>query len=415
LIEIFHSNKPLARLYEDNNRYILQYLQEFSLSDSISISMPSNHKFHISDGYLHPFFEMYIPEGYLFEIFKNIIAKEFGKVTDYLIFSLLANNIEGRITYKTKRSKKIFMPIDYDEIINYDNEDTFKKLLETFLEKNAISGVQPKTIAIVKNKESLQTKEYIIKTWGNEFPNLAENEYFCLRAFKRAGIKTVNATVSKNRRFLLVENFIKDNFGFEEAIVLLGKQRINKYQGSYEQVANTILKYTTDEEFTSKELYKMVVMNCLLKNGDAHLKNFGVIYNDAITEITIAPAYDIVNTIVYIYKDKPALTLFGKKLWFGKKELIEFGEKYCYLNHKDALLLFEESLDALNDTLNELTSYIKENPSFKEIGTKMTDIWRFSLNSYNETFKELPVELIRNWTNDKKVAKRKRLHPRRAL
>ena len=40
--------------------------------------------------------------------------------------------------------------------------------------------------------------------------------------------------------------------------------------------------------------------------------------------IYFAPAYDIVTTTAYFYKDKPALTLNGKKLWVGKKELINF-------------------------------------------------------------------------------------------
>ena len=60
-------------------------------------------------------------------------------------------------------------------------------------------------------------------------------------------------------------------------------------------------------------------MSYFLKNGDAHLKNFGVIYSTYFKIISFAPAYDIVNTCVYIYKDRPALSMFGKKIWFGKK------------------------------------------------------------------------------------------------
>ncbi len=51
----------------------------------------------------------------------------------------------------------------------------------------------------------------------------------------------------------------------------------------------------------------MVVMNYFLKNGDAHLKNFGLFFSDDFSRIWLAPAYDVVTTTAYIFKDKPAL------------------------------------------------------------------------------------------------------------
>ncbi len=67
------------------------------------------------------------------------------------------------------------------------------------MHKNAISGVQPKTLAILKDKESLSSKEYIIKTWGGEEypPQLALNEYFCLKAIEKVGVQIPNLKLSK--------------------------------------------------------------------------------------------------------------------------------------------------------------------------------------------------------------------------
>jgi len=420
MIEIYHSNKLIAELNKDGYKYFLHYLNNVSLQDSISLRMPTNHKFYINEHYLHPYFEMYLPEGYLFEIFKNIIAKKYGEVNDFLIFSLLANNIEGRINFKSKNDKKVFMPIDIEEILNYDSEDTFKNILDRFLEKNALSGIQPKSIAVVKDKKNIETKEYIVKTWGSEYPYLAENEYFCMRALKKAGIEIPNIKLSKNKKFLLVEKFTYDKnnnefLGFEEVLVLLEKNRVSKYQGSYEQVTKAILDFSTQVEYSSKQLYKTIIMNYLLKNGDAHLKNFGIVYRDDFSDIRISPAYDVVNTVAYIYKDKPALMLKGKKIWYGKNELIDFGEKYCKLSHKEALDMYNECIEALNMSINELREYIKENPHFKEIGNRILNIWNFSLKHHNQNFKELPSEIITDRRNDKKIAQRKRLHARRVL
>jgi serine/threonine-protein kinase HipA len=280
-------------------------------------------------------------------------------------------------------------------------QDTFTKIVTTFLDKNAISGVQPKSLALLKDKESLSTKEYIIKTWGEEYPQLALNEYFCLKAIEKTGVKIPNIQLSKNNKFLLVERFNYDKesdtfLGFEEILTLLGKNKDEKYSGSYEQVANVIYSVTTDKLEDMKSFYKVVIMNYLLKNGDAHLKNFGILYNDDFSKIWFSPAYDVVNTVVYFHKDKPALTMFGKKLWLGKKELVKFGVQNCYLNENDAINIYENCIEVLKSSIEKLEKYITINKEFEEIGQKMIDSWKLSLSQ--KTQKEIPVETIRNWT-----------------
>jgi len=253
-----------------------------------------------------------------------------------------------------------------------DTNDTFNYLLNIFLQKNAISGIQPKTIAILKDKEKLSIKNYIIKTWGDEFPYLAENEYISLKTLEFAGIKIPNIYLSKNKKFLVVERFDGKNLGFEEVLSLMGKVRTFKYNGSYEQVAKTIYQYLSEPK-EMEEFFKLIVMNYLLKNGDAHLKNFGLLFNDDLSEIHLAPAYDVVTTTAYIFKDKPALTLFGRKKWYYE-ELIEFGQKYCFLeNAKD---LFDECIEARNKGIILLEEYINNNPHFEIIGKRMLDSWQ---------------------------------------
>jgi len=138
---------------------------------------------------LHPIFDMNMPEGYLFEILKNHLNKQHGYINDFLLFSYLCPNIQSRLLYNSEFSDAQFKVIGLDDVLKNDSEDTFVKLVKLFLDKNAISGVQPKTLALLKDKESLTTKEYIIKTWGAEYPYLAENEFFCLKAVEKAGVE----------------------------------------------------------------------------------------------------------------------------------------------------------------------------------------------------------------------------------
>ena len=126
-------------------------------------------------------------------------------------------------------------------------------------------------------------------------------------------------------------------------------------------------------------------MNYLLKNADVHLKNFGLFFNDDLSEIHLAPAYDVVTTTAYIFKDKLALTLFGRKKWYYE-ELIEFGRKYCFLENAENL--FDECIEARNKRIKLLENYISKNPHFEIIGKRMLDSWQN---------KEITDDIIRSW------------------
>jgi serine/threonine-protein kinase HipA len=397
MVDIYIQNKLIAKFTQDKNSYLIDY-QNLELQNSISLSLPNSKKFYTYEYNFPPFFETFLPEGYLYEIFKNLLTKEYGYIDDYLVFSKLAPNIQSRISFKSNFSKLDFSFLNIENIVENDSNDTFKKLLNTFLNKNAISGVQPKTVALLKHKETLHIKEYIIKTWGDEYPNLAENEYFCLKACQKAGIEIPKITLSKNKKFLIVENFIfkeEETLGFEEILSLQDKNRDNKYNGSYEKVAKSIYQFTTHKKESLAIYYKIVVMNYLLKNGDAHLKNFGLLFHSDFSKVWLSPAYDVVNTTSYIYQDKPALMMHGKKVWFNKESLVIFGIKHCLLTQKEADTFYEECVVAIKQSIIDIENYMLENQEFKTIGTRMIESFKISLN--NQTIKELPLELIRTW------------------
>jgi len=397
MIEIYLKDTLLAQFVQDDKSYLIDY-KNFDIQNSICLSLPNTKRFYTYDHRFPPYFETFLPEGYLYEIFKNLLTKEYGYIDDYLVFSKLAPNIESRLRFESDFSTLDFNFLNIDNILQNDSPDTFKKLLETFLDKNAISGVQPKTIALLQEKETLHVKEYIIKTWGNEYPHLAENEYFCLKACEYAGISIPKIQLSANRKFLVVENFIFDDddvLGFEELLSLMDKNRINKYDGSYEQVAKTIYQFASKKKESLTEYYKMVIMNYLLKNGDAHLKNFGLLFVSDFSKIYLSPVYDVVNTTSYIFKDKPALMLQGKKVWFSRDTLVEFGVKNCLLTKKEAEIVYAECIDAIKIIIEEIKQYLSSNPDFKIIGTRMIDVFELSLQ--NKTIKELPFELINTW------------------
>ena len=348
-----------------------------NLEDSICISMPANHLTYRKHAGLIPFFDMFIPEGFLFQYLKEIIHKRENKLNDFILLWYLADGVKTKAKLKGRKieteEKKEY--ITMEELEKNDTPDMFYKLLKMFLDKNAISGIQPKSIAVVKDKAQLPGGEYIVKTYGEVYPNLTEVEYFCLKVAKRSGLETPEFKLSKNRNFLIVKRFDEDNFFFEEAGSLLGKTRLDKYTGSYEQIAKIIKKYSKDVLNDLKSYFKMIVINTLIRNGDAHLKNFGLMFNKDFSDIRLSPAYDLICSSIYIRDDKPALTINGKHKWLNKQEIIRFGENICLLSEDETKELIGECINAVELTKEEIRDYIKENKGFSDIGLKMIEIW----------------------------------------
>jgi len=373
-----------------------EFIFNYSQDNPISLTMPYSTKSYTSHYHLHPIFDMSMPEGYLFSLLKNLIIKEHGEINDFILFEHLSLGIESYLTYEKGEASKSRVTFDLENILKDKDENLFAKLVESFLNQSAIAGVQPKVLAQLKDKATLSTKEYIVKSFSQEYPHLAENEYFCMRALNHAGIITPKFWLSASKKLFVMEKFtyIKNSnafYGFEEFCVLFEFNKEKKYKGSYEKIAKAIYQISTQKKEDLTQFFKMMVMSYLLKNGDAHLKNFGILYTADKQKRFLAPAYDVVNTIIYLPKDKPALTLFGKKIWFSKDELLKFGTQYCMLNQKEAVEHFEVCIKAIRAIEEELKAYIKINSEFKSFGEKFLKTITFSLQkNLNNSYKEIP-------------------------
>ncbi|WP_198266127.1 hypothetical protein [sulfur-oxidizing endosymbiont of Gigantopelta aegis] len=83
---------------------------------------------------------------------------------------------------------------------------------------------------------------------------------------------------------------------------------------------------------------------------------------------------------------------------FAQKDLIKFGINHCFLSKKDASQCYEQCIEALKSSVEELKLYIKKDENFASVGGRMVDSWSYSLKQVKH--KELPVEIIRNWQTD---------------
>lgn len=105
----------------------------------------------------------------------------------------------------------------------------------------------------------------------------------------------------------------------------------------------------------------MVTLSCIVGNGDAHLKNFGLLYsNPTKRDARLAPAYDIVNTTVYIPEDVLALDLTGNKSLFASRlGLLDFAQ-VCDVTQPEEVI--REQLQALEQVLARSTELCEQAP-----------------------------------------------------
>ena len=118
------------------------------------------------------------------------------------------------------------------------------------------------------------------------------------------------------------------------------------------------------------------MINCALRNGDAHLKNFGIVYDDVLGEARLAPVYDVVTTAVYMPNDSMALTLNGSTKWPSAKDLCRLGETRMAATPSQVKQILERVANAMSHIANEIHSYIKEHPEFADIGDRMLEEWK---------------------------------------
>jgi serine/threonine-protein kinase HipA len=222
-----------------------------------------------------------------------------------------------------------------------------------------------------------------VKFWEpNQFLQLAANEYFCLNVARKCGLDVPPYRLAEDGRALVIDRFdlrMDGTYrGFEDFCLLNARRTDEKYRGSYEtSVMKRFGQFANSTHVTEdmEKLFTLIALNCALRNGDAHLKNFGIVYDDVEGEARLAPAYDLVTTSVYLPKDSLALALNGATKWPSAKELRKFGETRTGATPAKVRSILERLHDAIRDTAKEVRSYTKQHPEFEELGQAMLQEW----------------------------------------
>lgn len=339
-----------------------------------------------SNGDLFSVFQMNKPEGYLLDYIKNRFSKSLY-LDDMMLLKLTGENQIGRLTYhdmEDTSKQDNAAQVSLNEIITSSaSEEIFEFLVDTYF-SSGISGFQPKVIVPVSDKRSLTTAEYIVKSAGEDYPYLAQNEFMCMDVARQCNFNVPEFWLSDDRGLFIMGRFDRtgagNKLGLEDMAVLMGKSPDEKYNSSYEMVAKVVDNYCGNNAPESKNrLFEYIALSVLLRNGDAHLKNFSLIYDTPEGEVKLSPLYDVVTTNIYEIENPKtgatkvdntmALNMFKSKSYPTNEELITYGKSICMVKQPEKVI--ERIEEAKRSVIKANADRID-----KELITKFKKAWQ---------------------------------------
>ena len=281
---------------------------------------------------LHPTLSNLLPEGSLRELIAQGLKVHVDN--EFYMFSYLGEDLPGAL---------IAEPMEPDEVpasvlFAHGQAKAVKFEKDARENKFSLAGVQMKFSMKQQDGRYNLSKgdvlgDWIVKTPSTKHKDVPLNEFTAMSLASMAGvdvpeIKLVQLDKLDNlppinlpdeKLALAIKRFDRNDdqrIHMEDFAQVLVKYPHEKYNSaSYEQIGKILYDFSGDGLADTQQFARRLLVNILLANGDAHLKNWSLLYSDQVTP-RLSPAYDIVTTSVYIENERQyALNLGKTKEW----------------------------------------------------------------------------------------------------
>ncbi len=304
--------------FDDPNRRVLgQFFED---------NPDSHHKVRSE---VPPWFANLLPEGPL----RQMIARRVGvhERGSFFILGHLGDDLPGDVRVRPASTETLVDPPENEmsalEIpINTGDGDL----------KFSLAGVQLK-FSVFREGRGLtipvagRDGNYIVKLPDSRFDGVPENEYSMMTWASNVGISVpsfelvetgsignlpIEVAATKGKSFLIhrFDRVDGTRLHIEDFAQILNRFPTfqGKYGGANYETVGRILNSLGGEKDVA-ELVRRLVANVAMGNGDAHLKNWSLIYPDGRNGV-LSPAYDLVSTMSYVRSAETlALNLAGTK------------------------------------------------------------------------------------------------------
>ncbi len=333
-IEINGKKHLVGKISGDSSEdAVFSYDETYIKSDNapISVSLPIQ-KECFSPEKTQVYFSGLLPEGFI----KREVARQLKlQQDDYLsIISVLGRECIGAIQILEEGSS--LEPASYEEL-SIDQIKRLAKegathaagiLTKTHISLTGASGKVGLYYDDISKKWFLPHGEapstHIIKQSHVRLDNIVINEQLVMLTAKKLGIKTAASDVIKpeenndntllfstkrydrtmDKSLLKIGDHIRPyRLHQEDFSQMMGISSDDKYEkenmGYLKNIFDIIRQNSYSPIEDQNELWDRIIFNYLIGNTDAHIKNFSIIYDKNLCRKKLAPAYDMISTVVY--------------------------------------------------------------------------------------------------------------------
>lgn len=361
-----HTTQGNAALLYREAQFVVRYLDTALERPQLglALTMPPRPEGYRSNQ-VPPVLAMHLPEGFLLDRVMDRYRKVMDVNDDMNLVAITSTPAAGRVWASADEGateeRAAPSPIALRELLaSAGTEALFDELVERYATSTTISGVQPKVVVpeararrrVAKGAEptersALHAPDLIVKSAGADYAGLAENEFLCMSMARAAGLEVPEFWLSDDRRLFIIRRFDLapggGYLGFEDMASLTGRHPRDKYHAPYSEIARAITDFCAPRHRhrSLERFFRQLVFCVVVRNGDAHLKNWGLLYGDPSTaddDARLAPVFDLVCTTVWIPRDTLALGLGGTKAWPDRARLERFARDHCAIERPGALI-----------------------------------------------------------------------------
>jgi serine/threonine-protein kinase HipA len=306
---------------EATGRHVFAYDADCPPERFVSLTMPvrlESYAWHE----LHPVFQVSLPEGAGLQRLNARLAKS-GAARPIDVLALVGGDLLGRVQVLAEGGEPAVPDADAAAALAYD-------------------------------------ADALVRSGTPGFAHVAFNRWCCLRVAKRAGFDVPAFELSPDRATLRLRRFDGPRdarLGYEDFCSLMGLGTGQKYEATSERMVSAATAFVTAVQRTAvrRELFRRHALAHLLRNGDAHLKTFGVLYTGA-DDVRLAPVHELVTTGVYpeFRDDVPALVLGGRRAWTPKKGTWRRFGAHCSLADRETQSILQWLAQAMEAEIPDL-------------------------------------------------------------
>ncbi|GIF66737.1 putative kinase Y4dM [Asanoa ishikariensis] len=279
---------------------------------------------------LPTWFSHLLPEGYLRHAVSAAIGGKPQREFPMLI-RLGESDLPGAVRVLLSDEEDDSIP-DVEDFHTHEEEQDDEEAVLKF----SLAGVQPKFSVMLDPVKGLtipargQAGDFIVKLPDGRpgFERVPEAELAALTLAKEAGITVPSAFLCDVSEISGLPEWARSHPGKALAIrrfdrlldggrvhaevlaqvldVPTANERLKYTRANFETIASVVDALCGAD--SALEVIDRIVLNVLVGNGDAHLKNWAVIYPDGVTP-ELSPAFDILPTVLYIKDDNLGVKL----------------------------------------------------------------------------------------------------------